>query len=264
MFDDEEALVRIDMSEYREQHTVSRLFGAPPGYVGYEEGGQLTEAVRRRPYRVILFDEIEKAHPEVWNALLQILDDGRMTDGQGNVVDFRNTVLIMTSNLGTEYVTKGGTLGFLTQKADDDERAMHDKIEKALKGAFRPEFLNRVDEIIMFSPLSIEQMEEIVVLQMKEVQDRLNEYNITMQLSDAARIWLAKEGYDPAFGARPLRTRHPEICRKSAFSGIARRKIQGWRGGAGGCERQQDRIPYRSCASEEEVKAKSGSVVSEK
>ena len=205
MFDDEEALVRIDMSEYREQHTVSRLFGAPPGYVGYEEGGQLTEAVRRRPYRVVLFDEIEKAHPEVWNALLQILDDGRLTDGQGKVVDFRNTVLIMTSNLGTEYVTKGGTLGFLTQKADDDERAMHEKIEKALKGAFRPEFLNRVDETVMFSPLTIKQMEEIVVLQMKEVQDRLNEHDITMQLTDAARSWLANEGYDPAFGARPLR-----------------------------------------------------------
>jgi ATP-dependent Clp protease ATP-binding subunit ClpC len=205
MFDDEDALVRIDMSEYREQHTVSRLFGAPPGYVGYEEGGQLTEAVRRRPYRVVLFDEIEKAHPEVWNALLQILDDGRLTDGQGKVVDFRNTVLIMTSNLGTEYVTKGGTLGFLTQKSDDDERAMHSKIEKALKGAFRPEFLNRVDETVMFSPLTIEQMEEIVVLQMKEVQDRLNEHDITVQLSDKARNWLAKEGFDPAFGARPLR-----------------------------------------------------------
>ncbi len=205
MFDDEDALVRIDMSEYREQHTVSRLFGAPPGYVGYEEGGQLTEAIRRRPYRVVLFDEIEKAHPEVWNALLQILDDGRLTDGQGKVVDFRNTVLIMTSNLGTEYVTRGGTLGFFTQKADDDERAMHSKIEKALKGAFRPEFLNRVDETIMFSPLTVEQMEEIVILQMKEVQDRLNEHDITVQLSDAARGWLAKEGYDPAFGARPLR-----------------------------------------------------------
>ncbi|HLO31064.1 MAG TPA: AAA family ATPase [Anaerolineales bacterium] len=205
MFDDEEALVRIDMSEYREQHTVSRLFGAPPGYVGYEEGGQLTEAVRRRPYRVLLFDEIEKAHPEVWNALLQILDDGRMTDGQGNIVDFRNTVLIMTSNLGTEYVRKGGTLGFLQPKASNEEREAHDKVEKALKGAFRPEFLNRVDEIIMFSPLTLEQMEEIVVLQMKEVQDRLNEYNTTVQLTDAARKWLAKEGYDPAFGARPLR-----------------------------------------------------------
>jgi len=205
MFDDEDAMVRVDMSEYREQHTVSRLFGAPPGYVGYEEGGQLTEAVRRRPYRVLLFDEIEKAHPEVWNALLQILDDGRMTDGQGNVVDFRNTVLIMTSNLGTEYVRKGGTLGFLPQKADNSDREAHDKIDKALKAAFRPEFLNRIDEIIMFSPLSIEEMEQIVVLQMQEVQDRLNDHNITVQLTDAARSWLAKEGYDPAFGARPLR-----------------------------------------------------------
>jgi ATP-dependent Clp protease ATP-binding subunit ClpC len=205
MFDDEDALVRIDMSEYREQHTVSRLFGAPPGYVGYEEGGQLTEAVRRRPYRVMLFDEIEKAHPEVWNALLQILDDGRMTDGQGNVVDFRNTVLIMTSNLGTEYVRKSGTLGFLPQKADDEERESHDKIEKALKGAFRPEFLNRIDEIIMFSPLSIDEMAYIVDLQMKEVQERLTEHNISVELTEAARSWLAKEGYDPAFGARPLR-----------------------------------------------------------
>ena len=205
MFDDEDALVRIDMSEYREQHTVSRLFGAPPGYIGYEEGGQLTESVRRRPYRVLLFDEIEKAHPEVWNALLQILDDGRMTDGQGNIVDFRNTVLIMTSNLGTEYVRKGGTLGFLQPKASNEERESHDKIEKALRGAFRPEFLNRIDEIIMFSPLSLEEMDQIVVLQMKEVQDRLNEYNITVELTDAARKWLAKEGYDPAFGARPLR-----------------------------------------------------------
>jgi ATP-dependent Clp protease ATP-binding subunit ClpC len=205
MFDDEDALVRVDMSEYREQHTVSRLFGAPPGYVGYEEGGQLTEAVRRRPYRVVLFDEIEKAHPEVWNALLQILDDGRMTDGQGNVVDFRNTILIMTSNLGTEYVKKGGTLGFLQPQADGEERESHDKIEKALKGTFRPEFLNRIDEIIMFSPLSIEDMEQIVDLQMKEVQDRLSEYHITVELNEQARKWLANEGYDPAFGARPLR-----------------------------------------------------------
>ncbi len=205
MFDDEDALVRIDMSEYREQHTVSRLFGAPPGYVGYEEGGQLTEAVRRRPYRVLLFDEIEKAHPEVWNALLQILDDGRMTDGQGNVVDFRNTVLIMTSNLGTEYVRKGGTLGFLQHTVTDEERESHDKIEKALKGAFRPEFLNRIDEIIMFSPLSVEQMEHIVDLQMKEIQDRLNEFGVKVELTEKSRKWLANQGYDPAFGARPLR-----------------------------------------------------------
>jgi len=204
MFDDEDSLVRIDMSEYREQHTVSRLFGAPPGYVGYEEGGQLTEAVRRRPYRVILFDEVEKAHPEVWNALLQILDDGRLTDGQGNVVDFRNTVLIMTSNLGTEYVRKGGTLGFLQQKSDDEERESHDKIEKALKGTFRPEFLNRIDEIIMFSPLSVDEMVQIVDLQMKEVLERLSEHNISVELTDAARSWLAKEGFDQDFGARPL------------------------------------------------------------
>ncbi len=205
MFDDEDALVRIDMSEYREQHTVSRLFGAPPGYVGYEEGGQLTEAVRRRPYRVLLFDEIEKAHPEVWNALLQILDDGRMTDGQGNVVDFRNTVLIMTSNLGTEYVRKGGTLGFLPPTETDEDREAHNKIEKALKGTFRPEFLNRIDEIIMFSPLTVEDMEKIVNLQMREIQDRLNEYGVKVELTEAARKWLAKTGYDQAFGARPLR-----------------------------------------------------------
>ena len=205
LFDDEDALVRIDMSEYREQHTVSRLFGAPPGYVGYEEGGQLTEAVRRRPYRVILFDEIEKAHPEVWNALLQILDDGRLTDGQGRVVDFRNTVLIMTSNLGTEFVRQGGTLGFLQKTDTDEDRQAHEKIEKSLKSTFRPEFLNRIDEIIMFSPLTTEQMLNIVDLQMKEVSDRLNEHGLKVELTDEAREWLAKVGYDPSFGARPLK-----------------------------------------------------------
>ena len=205
MFGDEEAMVRLDMSEYREQHTVSRLFGAPPGYVGYEEGGQLTEAVRRRPYRVILFDEIEKAHPEVWNALLQILDDGRLTDGQGRVVDFRNTVLIMTSNLGTEFVRRGGTLGFLPGSESDEEREAHDKVSKALKSTFRPEFLNRIDEIIMFSPLTLEQMVQIVDLQMKEVQTRLQEHGLTVELTQPAREWLAKVGFDPAFGARPLR-----------------------------------------------------------
>jgi len=208
MFDDEEALVRIDMSEYREQHTVSRLFGAPPGYVGYEEGGQLTEAVRRRPYRVVLFDEIEKAHPEVWNSLLQILDDGRLTDGQGRIVDFRNTVLIMTSNLGTEFVTRSGSLGFQRfgeGEAADRERKNVEKIDKALKDTFRPEFLNRIDEIIIFSPLSKENMEEIVALQMKQVQDRLGEHGLHVELTPAALSWLATEGYDPAFGARPLR-----------------------------------------------------------
>jgi ATP-dependent Clp protease ATP-binding subunit ClpC len=205
MFDDEDALVRIDMSEYREQHTVSRLFGAPPGYVGYEEGGQLTEAVRRRPYRVILFDEIEKAHPEVWNALLQILDDGRLTDGQGRIVDFRNTVLIMTSNLGTEFVTRSGTLGFRGQSDQTVERAAEEKIEKALKDTFRPEFLNRIDEIIIFSPLSTDQMVLIVDMQMEQIRERLAEHGLAVELTDGARDWLAQEGYDPAFGARPLR-----------------------------------------------------------
>jgi ATP-dependent Clp protease ATP-binding subunit ClpC len=198
-------MVRLDMSEYREQHTASRLFGAPPGYVGYEEGGQLTEAVRRRPYRVILFDEIEKAHPEVWNALLQILDDGRLTDGQGRLVDFRNTVLIMTSNLGTEYVRRSGTLGFLQSSNNTEDRLSEEKINTALKSTFRPEFLNRIDEIIMFSPLSLEQMGQIVTLQMKEVRQRLEEHGLQVSLSEAARDWLASAGYDPAFGARPLR-----------------------------------------------------------
>jgi ATP-dependent Clp protease ATP-binding subunit ClpC len=203
MFDDEDALVRVDMSEYREQHTVSRLFGAPPGYVGYDEGGQLTEAVRRRPYRVVLFDEIEKAHPDVWNALLQILDDGRLTDGQGRTVDFRNTVLI--SNLGTEFVQKAGSLGFLRRGDDGDEDASHEKIEKALKSTFRPEFINRVDEIITFSPLSLADVERIVELQLKEIRERIAEHNLKLELTDSARKWLAKQGYDKAFGARPLR-----------------------------------------------------------
>jgi ATP-dependent Clp protease ATP-binding subunit ClpC len=161
---------------------------------------------------VLLFDEIEKAHPEVWNALLQILDDGRMTDGQGNVVDFRNTVLIMTSNLGTEFVRKSGTLGFLQQKASDEDREAHDKIERALKGTFRPEFLNRIDEIIMFSPLTLEQMEQIVDLQIKEVQDRLAEFGVTIELTPAARSWLAKAGYDASLGA-PAEAGHPETHR---------------------------------------------------
>jgi ATP-dependent Clp protease ATP-binding subunit ClpC len=204
MFDDEEALVRVDMSEYHEQHNVSRLFGAPPGYVGYEEGGQLTEAVRRRPYRVILFDEIEKAHPDVWNALLQILEDGRLTDGQGHVVDFRNTVIIMTSNLGTEYASRGGALGFVRP---DDEQAVadHQKIEKAMRDTFRPEFLNRIDEVIIFSPLTERDVEKMVDLQMQGLAERLLEGGIQIHLTEPARNWLARSGYDPQFGARPLR-----------------------------------------------------------
>ena len=203
MFDDEDNLVRVDMSEYREKHTVSRLFGAPPGYVGYEAGGQLTEAIRRRPYRVILFDEIEKAHPDVWSALLQVLEDGRMTDGQGHIVDFRNTVLIMTSNLGTEFARHGGALGFLPQA--EEEVADHRQIEKAMRDTFRPEFLNRIDEIIIFEPLTLEAVEQMVDLQLGELAQRMKESGLSMHLTEPARYWLAKKGYDRQFGARPLR-----------------------------------------------------------
>ncbi|NSW51504.1 MAG: AAA family ATPase [Anaerolineae bacterium] len=225
MFGDIDALVRLDMSEFHEEHTVSRLFGAPPGYIGYEEGGQLTELVRKRPYRVILFDEIEKAHPEVWNSLLQILDDGRLTDGQGRVVDFRNTVLLMTSNLGTEYIGQSGALGFLqpggtTQK---EEREAKEKIEKALKNAFRPEFLNRIDEVVIFSSLTHEQMLPIVDLQMKEIQERLAENHLHVQLSDSARQWFADEGYNQDFGARPLR----RVLQKYVESPLAKRLLSG-------------------------------------
>ena len=206
LFDDEDALVRIDMSEYRERHTVSRLFGAPPGYVGYDQGGQLTEAVRRRPYRVILFDEIEKAHQDVWNALLQMLDDGRLTDGQGRVVDFRNTVVIMTSNVGTQFARQGGTLGFLRAGENGrDEEESNREIEKELKKTFRPEFINRVDEIIIFNDLKVEDVERIVDIQMGEIAERLEEQGLKVKLTDAARRWLANEGFDPQFGARPLR-----------------------------------------------------------
>ncbi|HIE38474.1 MAG TPA: AAA family ATPase, partial [Anaerolineae bacterium] len=206
MFDDEDALLRIDMSEYHEHHTVSRLFGAPPGYIGYEQGGQLTEAVRRRPYRVVLFDEIEKAHPEVLHALLQILDDGRLTDGQGRTVDFRNTVIIMTSNVGTAFARRGGALGFLgAEEESREEEESRRRIEKALKEVFRPEFINRVDEIIIFNQLTLEQVEQIVDLQMQEIADRLAEQGLQVELTEAARRWLAREGYDPQFGARPLR-----------------------------------------------------------
>lgn len=204
MFDDEDALIRVDMSEYREQHTVSRLFGAPPGYVGYEQGGQLTEQVRRRPYSVVLFDEIEKAHPDVWNALLQLLDDGRLTDGQGRTVNFRNTIIIMTSNVGTSFVKKSGALGFAGMR-DPDQEAEHKRIEESLKNTFRPEFINRIDEIIIFEPLSREDVIAIVDLQMKEVGSRLEEHGLSITLSDAAKEWLADQGYDETFGARPLK-----------------------------------------------------------
>ncbi|MCD6520429.1 MAG: AAA family ATPase, partial [Anaerolineae bacterium] len=206
LFDDEDALIQVDMSEYSERHTVSRLVGAPPGYVGYDEGGQLTEAVRRRPYRVILFDEIEKAHPDVWNALLQILEEGRLTDGHGRTVDFRNTVIIMTSNVGTQFVSrKGGPLGFQIESATDEEKQFTKEVTDALKRTFRPEFLNRVDEIIVFRRLSREDMKKIVDIQVRDIEERLQEQGLHLELTDAAKGWLADKGYDPAYGARPLR-----------------------------------------------------------
>ena len=206
LFDDEQNMVRVDMSEYMEKHTVSRLIGAPPGYVGYDEGGQLTEAVRRRPFRVVLFDEIEKAHPDVFNVLLQILEDGRLTDGHGRTVDFRNTLIIMTSNLGTGEVDKE-PFGFLTDSNSRNGESVRfrARIEDALKRTFRPEFLNRIDDIIIFDPLTEEQIKDIVDLEIGQVGARLAEHEITISLTDGAKEWLAKEGYDKVYGARPLR-----------------------------------------------------------
>ena len=204
LFDDESNMVRIDMSEYQEKHTVSRLIGAPPGYVGFEEGGQLTEAVRRRPFRVVLFDEIEKAHPDVFNALLQILEDGRLTDGHGRTVDFRNTLIIMTSNLGTGLENKG-PVGFLRDVDVEESKRLRASVDDELKRAFRPEFLNRIDEIIVFDALSKDQIHEIVDLMIVEVEERLEEHRVTIELTGAAKDWLADEGYDSQYGARPLR-----------------------------------------------------------
>ena len=205
LFDDESNMIRVDMSEYMEKHTVSRLIGAPPGYVGFESGGQLTEAIRRHPFRVILFDEIEKAHPDVFNVLLQILEDGRLTDGHGRTVDCRNTVVIMTSNLGTGEVGRQPVGFHRDGKGVIDEQRLRNTVQDALKRAFRPEFLNRIDEVIIFSPLSQEQIERIVGLMAAEVQERLEERNITFELTEEAQRWLAQEGFDPTYGARPLR-----------------------------------------------------------
>ncbi len=196
LFDDEDAMVRLDMSEYQERHTVSRMIGAPPGYVGYEEGGQLTEAVRRRPYSVVLLDEIEKAHPEVFNVLLQVLDDGRLTDGQGRTVDFKNAVVIMTSNVGSTYLQD-------LRKGQEEE--VRRRVLEALRGQFRPEFLNRVDEVVIFNPLGREEIAQIVEIQLGHVQERLKERKLSLQWTDAARAHLAEVGFDPTYGARPLK-----------------------------------------------------------
>jgi len=224
LFDDEDALIRLDMSEYQERHTASRLVGAPPGYVGYEEGGQLTEAVRRRPYQVVLFDEIEKAHPDVWNTLLQILDDGRLTDGQGHTVDFRNTLIIMTSNLGTKYLAGSGRMGFPTGNESKEERKRIRKdVESELRSTFRPEFLNRIDEIIIFQALTQEQLLDIVDLEVRKVAQRIVAQGISIELTPAVREWLATEGYDPQFGARPLR----RVIQRTVENPLAKRLLAG-------------------------------------
>jgi ATP-dependent Clp protease ATP-binding subunit ClpB len=198
LFDDEKALLRLDMSEYMEKHTAARLIGAPPGYVGYDEGGQLTEAVRRRPYAVVLFDEIEKAHPDVFNVLLQVLDDGRLTDGKGRTVDFRNTVLIMTSNVASDLIRE------MAEGEGDDDR-LKNKLMEALRRTFRPEFLNRIDEIVTFKALGRGEIAKIVDIQLEDLRKRLAERKLALELTPEAREALAERGYDPVFGARPLK-----------------------------------------------------------
>ncbi|HEX7967833.1 MAG TPA: AAA family ATPase, partial [Stellaceae bacterium] len=215
LFDDEHALLRIDMSEYMEKHSVARLIGAPPGYVGYEEGGTLTEAVRRRPYQVILFDEIEKAHPDVFNILLQVLDDGRLTDGQGRTVDFRNTLIVLTSNLGSEY------LAGLSE--DQDVSTVRAQVMDAVRAAFRPEFLNRLDEILIFRRLSREDMTGIVEIQLRHLQQLLGQRKIKLEVDDAAKRWLADAGYSPVYGARPLK----RVIQQELQNPLAERILRG-------------------------------------
>lgn len=217
MFDSEEHIIRIDMSEYMEKHAVSRLIGAPPGYVGYEEGGQLTEAVRRNPYSVILLDEVEKAHPEVFNILLQMLDDGRVTDSQGRMVDFKNTVIIMTSNIGSHYL--------LDRQGGEDEISSEtrDLVMAQLRGHFRPEFLNRVDEIILFKPLALKEIKMIVGKLVKTLQARLADQHIQLSITDEAKEFLAEQGFDPVYGARPLK----RFIQRSVETKLAREIIAG-------------------------------------
>ena len=239
LFDDEAAMVRVDMSEFMEKHSVARLIGAPPGYVGYEEGGALTEAVRRRPYQVVLFDEIEKAHPDVFNVLLQVLDDGRLTDGQGRTVDFKNTLIIMTSNIGSEYL--------VNQKEGEETSAVREYVMAEVKLKFRPEFLNRIDDIILFHRLKRENMAAIVDIQMARLQKLLTDRKITLKLDDAARTWLANRGYDPAYGARPLK----RVIQKSVQDPLAELLLagqdQGRRHGQADGARRRDRHQRRAC-----------------
>ncbi|HSI89534.1 MAG TPA: AAA family ATPase, partial [Adhaeribacter sp.] len=204
LFNDDNAMVRIDMSEYQERHAVSRLIGAPPGYVGYDEGGQLTEAVRRKPYSVILLDEIEKAHPDVFNILLQVLDDGRLTDNKGRIANFKNTIIIMTSNIGAHHIQENFR-NMTDANRDEVIERTKDEVFEELKKTVRPEFLNRIDELIMFRPLSHKELRKIVTIQFKQIQDRLEETGIHLEATDEVLDFLGKEGYDPTFGARPLK-----------------------------------------------------------
>jgi ATP-dependent Clp protease ATP-binding subunit ClpB len=215
LFDDETAMVRLDMSEYMEKHAVARMIGAPPGYVGYEEGGALTEAVRRRPYQIVLFDEIEKAHPDAFNVLLQVLDDGRLTDGQGRTVDFRNTLIVMTSNLGSEVLANQG--------AGQDSDAVRDQVMDAVKAAFRPEFLNRLDEMLLFHRLNIDHMAGIVDIQLAWLTGMLAERKIALELDESAKAWLAEKGYDPVYGARPLK----RVMQRELQNPLAERLLSG-------------------------------------
>jgi ATP-dependent Clp protease ATP-binding subunit ClpB len=222
LFDDEHAMVRIDMSEYMEKHAVSRLVGAPPGYVGYEEGGQLTEAVRRRPYSVVLLDEIEKAHPDVFNILLQVLDDGRLTDSQGRVVDFKNTIIIMTSNIGSQLITE--QIQHLTDENKDDILGkLKIKLLNELRKHVRPEFLNRVDEVVMFQPLLQSDIRKIVDVQLRRVEELVEKNNMTIRVTDDAREWLSKSGFDPQYGARPLK----RVIQRSIVDPLASKMLMG-------------------------------------
>ena len=227
LFGADSRMIRLDMSEFQERHTVSRLVGAPPGYVGYDEAGQLTEAVRRRPYSVILLDEIEKAHPDVFNTLLQVLDDGRLTDGQGRTVDFKNTVLIMTSNLGSDLISRrGGTLGFAgsaTTGSSGAQDNLQDQLMRRLRESFRPEFLNRIDEIIIFRQLDQTQLRQITELMLTETQRRLHAQNVTLEFTPAAVDWIAEHGYQPEFGARPMR----RVIQREVDNELSRRLLDG-------------------------------------
>jgi len=222
MFGDENAIIRLDMSEYMEKHTAARLIGAPPGYIGYDEGGQLTEKVRRKPYSVVLLDEVEKAHPDVFNVLLQILEDGRLTDGKGRTVDFRNTVVIMTSNVGATMLNKTA-LGFGASNEEADYEEMKERVMDELKKTFRPEFLNRVDDLIVFHALNEEHIKKIVDIMLNELNRRIEEFSLRVEVTDDVKNRLLKEGFDPKFGARPLR----RVIQRRLEDGISEELLQG-------------------------------------